>query len=64
MNNSDLSNILAKIEPGKLPLEIFNQVARLTVMPVIEVVPFYIENGDIKVYLLKRHMSDDLWATA
>ena len=62
MNNSDLSNSLAKMEPGKLPLEIFNQVARLTVVPVIEVVPFYTENGVTKVYLLQRPISDELWA--
>jgi hypothetical protein len=68
MNNSPNFNngivaSLAALEPGKLPLEIFNQVARLTVTPVVEVVPFYSdEEGKLKVLLLQREENDVLWA--
>lgn len=58
----NISDQLAEFEPGKLPLDIFNQIARLNVVPVVEVVPFYrTEQGNIKVYLLQRDNDDNLW---
>lgn len=61
--NNDLVSSLAALKPGKLPLEIFNQVARLTVTPVVEIVPFYRdEGGELKVFLLQRGENDILWA--
>ena len=62
-NNSQLTEILSMLEPGKLPLSVFNQVARLTVTPVVEIVPFIKKNEDIlRVLLLQRGADDALWA--
>lgn len=53
---------LASLEPGKLPLDVFNQFARLMVTPVVEVVPFYKGiDKPLRVYLLKRSADDPLW---
>jgi hypothetical protein len=61
--NTDIIAGLANLEPGKLPLDIFNQIARLTVTPVVEIVPFYREqDGQLKVFLLQRSDDDPLWA--
>ena len=61
--NNDIVASLAALEPGKLPLEIFNQVARLSVTPVVEIAPFYRdESGKLKVFLLQRGENDVLWA--
>jgi hypothetical protein len=60
---NDIINALSALEPGKLPLSIFNQVARLTVTPVVEIVPFYrLPNGALRVYLIRRGLDDPLWA--
>lgn len=62
-NNSRLAKMLSRLEPGELSLDIFNQLARLTVMPVVEIVPFIQdEYGGLKVLLLKRSANDPLWA--
>jgi hypothetical protein len=59
----DITNALSALEPGKLPLSIFNQVARLTVTPVVEIVPFYRKpDGTLRVFLVQRGSDDPLWA--
>lgn len=61
--STDIVSSLANLEPGKLPINIFNQVARLTITPVVEIVPFYREQGGkLKVFLLQRSDNDALWA--
>lgn len=63
LSNDEVATALSILEPGKLPLNIFNQVARLTVTPVVEVVPFYKKpDGSIRVLLLQRGSDDPLWA--
>ena len=57
-----ISQELAGLEPGRIPLDVFGQIARLTVTPVVEVVPFYNSGKVTKVYLLKRASNDPLWA--
>ena len=52
---------LSSLEPGRLPLDIFNEIARLTVTPVLELVPFYREPSSNKVLLLQRSSKDALW---
>lgn len=60
---AETNSLLSNLEPGKLPLEIFNQVARLTVTPVVEIVPFFKNGqGDYKVFLMQRGADDALWA--
>lgn len=66
MNDAEVSHsiaLLAALEPGKLPLGIFNEVSRLTVTPVVEVVPFYKDSdGSLKVVLFQRAADDKLWS--
>lgn len=55
-------NILKKIDPGFLPLELFIEFARLYVTPIIEIVPIRIDRrGEIRIILLKRDKSDPIW---
>jgi len=49
--------LLKKLEPGFLPFEIFLQVARLVVLPIIEFVPLRMYEGRVEVLLLER----DVW---
>lgn len=53
----DTVDALAKESPGQIPLEIFNEIARLTVVPVVEVI--MISQG--KIFLLKRPTDDKYW---
>lgn len=54
---------LSQLSPGKLPLDVFNQVARLSVTPVVELVPLYRgNNAGTQVFLLQRSADDALWA--
>lgn len=48
---------LTVLHPGRLPLDVFNQVARLTVTPVVEVVATT-QDG---VVLKQRDASDPYW---
>jgi hypothetical protein len=58
-----LASLLAGLQPGKLPLDVFNQIARLTVTPVVEVVPYFKgSDGQAKVHLLQRSSDDPNWA--
>lgn len=58
-----ITDALSILKPGKLPLDIFNQVARLTVTPVVEIVSFYRKpDGSLYVFLLQRGPDDPLWA--
>ena len=59
---NELVRLLSKLEPGFLPFDIFVQIARLTVLSIIEFVPFRInEKGDIEVLLLYRGDNDPLF---
>lgn len=53
-------DILSKLERGFLPLEIFNQVARLTRLPTVVVVPIRKEETKLEISLIKRD-ENDLW---
>jgi len=54
------TTILEQLEPGFLPLEIFNQIARLVRLPVVDVVPIKHQGPDLNIGLLKRE-TNDLW---
>lgn len=59
------ANYLASLEPGFLPRPVFDQVARLTVMPTVEVA--YVrepqtKTGGPEVYLTQRPPDDPIWA--
>src|SRR5207248_4789571 len=53
---------LSKLQPGRLPLDVFLEVARLTVTPVIEIVPICRQDGILRVLLMKRSDDDPIWA--
>ena len=57
-NSHEVALSLIKFKPGLVPLEVFNQIARLTVVPVIELI--LVSNG--QVLLLKRPDDDIYWA--
>ena len=59
---SKTKNTLARLEPGRLPFDIFTEVCRLTVTPVLEIVCFRRDDlGKTEVALLKRSTDDPNW---
>ncbi len=59
---AEAARILTKLEPGFLPFEIFHQVARLVVLPIVEIVPLRTNpRGDVEVLLLERTASDPIF---
>ncbi len=58
------ANLLRKLQPGFLPYSIFEQVARLVVLPIVEFVPLRKNNDTIEVLLIKRASNDPLWPNA
>lgn len=59
---NELVRLLKKLEPGFLPYEIFVQIARLAVLPIIEFVPLRLNNtGAAEVLLLSRSEDDPIW---
>jgi len=56
-----LTKLLGKLQPGLLPLDIFLQIARLTVLPILEVVPVRMHDAKAQVLVLPREANDGLW---
>lgn len=55
-------HLLAQLEPGKLPLGIFLEIARLTVTAIVEIVPLRTsKDGKIHVLLIEREADDPVW---
>jgi hypothetical protein len=60
--NDQLVKLLKELEPGFLPYDIFVEIARLVVLPIIEFVPLRMnKEGDVEVLLLSRGKDDPLW---
>lgn len=56
------AELLSRFQPGFLPLDIFHQIARLTVLTSVEMVPFKLDNaGKTQVLLLRRPSDDMFW---
>ena len=53
--------LLKKYEPGFLPYDLFVQLARLTVLSIIEFVPVRIKDGKVQILLLDRGPKDPIW---
>lgn len=54
--------VLKKLEPGFFSYDIFVQLARLVVMPIIEIVPLRMTGlGSVEVLLLSRGSDDPIW---
>jgi hypothetical protein len=71
-NNSPLSDtevatvvgLLKKLPPGFLPFELFQQVARLVALPIVELVPLRRHDGRTEVLLFQREDEDPHWPGA
>ena len=55
------AELLKMLEPCFLPYPIFEQVARLIALPIIEFIPFKKTDEGIKVLLLRRPENDPIW---
>lgn len=53
---------LRDLQPGFLPRDIFAQITRLVVTPIIEVVPLRKVGNSVEILLLRRPASDPNWA--
>lgn len=53
---------LRDLQPGFLPRDIFAQITRLVVTPIIGVVPLRKVGDSVEILLLRRPVSDPNWA--
>lgn len=61
-NTEKLVTLLRKLQPGFQEYEVFEQMARIMVLPGVEFVPLRInQHGRAEVLLLKREPSDRIW---
>jgi hypothetical protein len=57
-----LVELLSQLEVGKLPLPVFHQLARLMVLPAVEVIPLRLDDaGQPWVLLTQRDKDDPIW---
>lgn len=63
MNSTEIAKNLQALTPGELPLDIFVEFAKLSVTPVVEIVPINVneKNGEIQILLKRRPHSDPIW---
>ena len=56
-----LADLLGKLHPGFLPFSVFQEVSRLVVTPIVEVVPLRIRANKTEVLLVPRPDDDPVW---
>lgn len=56
-----IADQLKQFEPGFLPYPIFEQVARIVVLPIVEFVPLRKNGDDVEVLLVKRPDNDPIF---
>lgn len=56
-----LKFLLSKLEPGVVPLPIFQEITRFWVTAVVEVIPVRMEGGKVQVLLTRREATDQVW---
>jgi hypothetical protein len=56
-----LVELLKNVPAGFLPFEVFMEIARLAVLPIIEFVPLRYVDNQIQVLLMRREKDDNLW---
>src|ERR1700722_3027250 len=65
LNETELTVVvesLKKLEPGFLPYPLFQEMARLIALPIVDVVPVRRgQNGRIEVLLTQRKSYDAFW---
>jgi hypothetical protein len=55
------AELLAKFEPGFLPYPVFEQIARLVALPIVEFIPLRHNDGETEVLLIERPADDQFW---
>jgi hypothetical protein len=64
-DDQKIADSLKAYQPGFLPYPIFEQIARLVALPIIEFIPLRMaENGQVEVLLIERVADDPLWPGA
>lgn len=65
MTQAELAELAAacleKLEPGRQPLPLFTQLARLVVTSTVEMVPIRIKDNKLEVLMAKRPDDDPWW---
>jgi len=64
MTNDDIqrtADLLAQFEPGFLPYPIFEQIARLVALPIVEFIPLRLKDDQVEVLLIERLADDPHW---
>lgn len=56
-----LTALLKRLQPGFLPFPVFQEVARLVTTPIVEVVPLRIHDGRTEILLIPRLDDDPTW---
>lgn len=60
-----IARALETYEPGFLPYPIFEQIARLVALPILEIIPLRLTyNGEVEVLLIERESHDALFPGA
>lgn len=65
MNDAEvekLVELLSKFKPGFLPYPVFEQVARIVALPIVEFVPLRLKDGKVEVLLIPRDNNDPHWS--
>jgi hypothetical protein len=57
-----IPDLLARLEPGFLPPDVFDAIARLVVLPTYVVVPLFLRQGALRVLLTRRDPDDAHYA--
>ncbi len=58
-----VATLLAKLQPGFLPYPIFEQIARIVALPIIEFIPLrFNHDKQVEVLLIRRTDTDPLFA--
>lgn len=61
-NVQALADMLKQLEPGYLPYPVFEQIARLVALPVVEFIPLRMTTeGKVEVLLIERAADDPFW---
>ncbi len=64
MNEADIqktADLLKQLDPGFLPYPIFEQIARLVALPIVEFIPLRVRDGVCEVLLIARPEDDPLF---
>lgn len=68
MNDADIqktAELLKQLPAGFVPYPIFEQIARIAVLPILEIIPLRkTTDGKIEVLLIERDQDDALWPGA